>query len=320
LSVSEPVPTAPILLIAFNRPDLLEQAIKPLDSVMPSQIFLALDGPREGRHDDVLNVQVCEDLVRAATRRWEGCELTVMRRSENLGMKRASVSATTWFLDRVGAGIIIEDDCVVDPSFVWFSSELLAKYADNAQVMAICGQTYVGAPSSQEDCSYRFARTFTTWAMATWKRSWDLLDADLVELNAASMRTVLRQAPCSTTPFVRFWSRVLNACRDGRNPGWSFPWAYTMWKNGGLCIIPSQNLVTNIGYDERATMTHDVTHRLNRVPIRALDFPLQHPSEVSADCAFDRWSDRNIKGIGWMLELKVLVKRVLRAFRLPDGG
>jgi hypothetical protein len=312
-------PIAPVLLIAFNRPDLLQQVIEPLNAAQPSQLFLALDGPREGNKDDVVRIQACAELTQAAVSRWRNCRLTVLRRTTNLGMKRSSIEATTWFLNNVGSGVVLEDDCVVDPTFLAFSSELLVRYADDLRVMAICAQALLGAPPPPNGYSYRYARTFIPWGMATWKRSWDLLDPDLSGTNDFEIAQALKVTPCSTKPFIRFWRRLLQACREGRNPGWSFPWALTIWKHHGLCIVPSVNLVSNIGHGEGATMTHDSEHFLSRVPSREIEFPLRHPSEMSADCAFDRWSDRNIKGIGWSLEAKVFLKRLVSLLSLATS-
>jgi len=312
--------TAPILLIAFNRPDLLEQAIAPLDAVRPSRVFLALDGPREGRAGEAANVQACEDVVRAAAARWQDCELKVLRRTANLGMKRACVGAIDWFFSQVDAGIIIEDDCVADPTYFRYATELLDRYQDESRIMAVCGTNYDGSPSVADGTSYRFVRNFGVWGWATWARAWEYNDPGLLNSDRRDIARILNGQRCSSIPRRRFWRRLLTACAEGRNPSWDFPWTFSMWREGGLCIRPDRNLVSNIGHDERATQTTFADPRLASLPTRPMEFPLRHPTKIDHDCVSDRWSDRNIKGIGWMLELKVLVKRVLRAFRLPDGG
>lgn len=320
MNSAAPPPTAPILLLAFNRPDLLEQAIAPLDAVRPHRVFLALDGPRAHVRDESVLVQNCEDLVRAAVGRWDGCELRVLRRTENLGMKRACVGAIDWFFSQVDAGIIIEDDCVADPSFFRFASELLDRYREDSHVMGVCGTNPIGAPEVRGGASYRFVRNFGVWGWATWARAWAHNDSDLLLSGRRDVAEVLRRQGCSSIPRRRFWERLLAAVADGRNPNWDFPWTFSMWREGGLCIRPDRNLVGNIGHDERATQTTVADPRLSRLPTRPMTFPLDHPASVAHDCAFDRWSDRNIKGIGWLLETKLVVKRVLRALRLPDGG
>lgn len=317
---SNSAPTAPILLLAFNRPDLLEQALAPLDVVRPSKVFLALDGPREGRDDDLSNIQACDDMVRAAAARWEDCELTILRRPRNLGMKRACVEAIEWFFGQVPAGIIIEDDCVADPTFFSFASELLDRYRDEPRVMAVCGTSNIGSPAVIGGENYRFVRNFGVWGWATWARAWEHNDPDLRRSDRREIARILRAQHCSTIPRERYWQRLLEACRDGRNPSWSFPWTFSMWREEGLCIRPDRNLVSNIGHDHRATQTTLADPRLSRVATRPMTFSMRHPVRIEQDCAFDRWSDRNIKGIGWMLELKVVVKRALGSLQLSGGS
>jgi hypothetical protein len=304
-------PIAPILLIAFNRPDLLEQAIAPLDAVQPSKVFLALDGARAGREGEAAEVQACEDVVRTAAARWRDCELTVFRRTENLGMKRACVGAIDWFFSQVEADIIIEDDCVADPTFFAYATELLDRYRDESTVMAVCGTHYVGAPEVADGASYRFVRNFGVWGWATWARAWEHNDSDLLRSDRRGVARVLRRQLCSSMPRRRFWVRLLNAYAEGRNQSWDFAWTFSMWREGGLCVRPDRNLVSNIGHDERATQTSTADPRLSRLPTRPMAFPLRHPAAVEHDCEFDRWSDRNIKGIGWILELKLVLKRLL---------
>lgn len=311
--------TAPVLLIAFNRPDLLEQAIAPLGVVKPSRVFLALDGPRADREDDAAHVEACENVVRAAAHGWEDCELTILRRTENLGMKRACVGAIDWFFGQVEAGIIIEDDCVADPTFFLFASELLDKYHAEPHVMAVCGSSFVGAPEIQSGDSYGFVRNFGVWGWATWARAWEHNDADFMLADGQRISEVLKRQRCSSLPRRRFWKRLLTACAEGHNQSWDFGWTFSMWREGGLCIHPDRNLVSNVGHDERATQTTIADSRLSRLPTRPMDFPLRHPKAIGYDCTLDRWSDRNIKGIGWTLETKIVLKRSFRRLRALVG-
>jgi hypothetical protein len=109
-------------------------------------------------------------------------------------------------------------------------------------------------------------------------------------------------------PRQRYWLRLLMACADGRNPNWDFPWTFSMWREGGLCIRPDRNLVSNIGHYGLATQSSVPDFRLSRLPTSPMISHLRHPTSVGHDCAFDSWSDRNIKGIGWALEAKLMLR------------
>ena len=69
---------------------------------------------------------------------------------------------------------------------------------------------------------------------------------------------------------------------------WDSQWVYACWKNNGFSIIPSQNLVSNIGIGPDATNTK-VKRHLEIFPerINQISFPLIHPI-VELDRVFDK--------------------------------
>ena len=54
----------PVYMIFFNRPDTLKKVFESVKEARPAQLFLACDGPREGRPDDVENVKKCKAFFR----------------------------------------------------------------------------------------------------------------------------------------------------------------------------------------------------------------------------------------------------------------
>jgi hypothetical protein len=296
-----------VLLIAFTRPDLLERAVEPLREARLRRVFLALDGPRADHPEDHGLIEACERAVRDALE--HSAPIEVLRRGQNLGMKRACVGAIDWFFTQTDQGVIIEDDCVIDPTFLPFAAELLDRYRQDVRVMGICGTEFVGAPPPPLGASYSFVRNFGVWGWATWARAWQHNDSELQGVSDSQIERVVRQQPGSTVPFRKFWTRLIAACRDGKNPSWDFLWMFSAWRAGGVFIRPDGNLVSNIGHDERATQTASPDPRLSALATRPMVFPLRHPPEVVHDLAHDCWEDRHIKGIRWSLLVKWAVLR-----------
>jgi hypothetical protein len=296
-----------VLLIAFTRPDLLERAVGPLREARLRRVFLALDGPRTDHPEDRGLIDACERVVRDGL--GDTAPIEILRRTKNLGMKRACVGAIDWFFTQTDEGVIIEDDCVIDPTFLPLAAELLDRYRSDERVMGICGADFVGAPRPPLGASYGFVRNFGVWGWATWKRAWQHNDPDLQGVSDLQILQVLRHQPATSVPFQQFWARLIKRCRDGRDPNWDFPWTFSAWRAGGVFIRPDGNLVTNVGYDDRASQTGTPDPRLSAVPTRPMVFPLRHPPEVVHDVAHDRWSDRHIKGIRWSLLAKWAVLR-----------
>ena len=56
----------PVLLIFFARPDVFEKVFESVRQARPSTLLLWQDGPREGRPDDVENIEKCRKIAREA--------------------------------------------------------------------------------------------------------------------------------------------------------------------------------------------------------------------------------------------------------------
>ena len=57
---------------------------------------------------------------------------------------------------------------------------------------------------------------------------------------------------------------------------WDFQWKFACIINKGLSIIPSKNLISNIGFDKKATHTTTKSNLAN-IPKKELSFPIKHP-------------------------------------------
>ena len=64
-----------------------------------------------------------------------------------------------------------------------------------------------------------------------------------------------------------------------------------MWKHHMLTIHPCSNLITNIGFTEEGTHTTGSSPWAN-LPLRAMEFPLRHPTAITPDDHIDRFLER----------------------------
>ena len=110
---------APVLIIAFNRPDLVKGLIKRIAFAKPARIFFAVDGARND--GDAELVRETQKSISAID--WP-CDIKTFFRVENRGCRNAPPEAITWFFENVEAGIVLEDDCYPSPEFLRFASEI----------------------------------------------------------------------------------------------------------------------------------------------------------------------------------------------------
>ena len=78
----EQLPTAPVLLIVFNRPDATRKVLEAVGRASPSKLFVAADGPRGGNPADVDLCSRTLDVIREGTS-WK-CDVLYLIRDKIL--------------------------------------------------------------------------------------------------------------------------------------------------------------------------------------------------------------------------------------------
>ena len=68
-------------------------------------------------------------------------------------------------------------------------------------------------------------------------------------------------------------------CKNNDPWAWSYAWTYACWSNNSLGIIPSKNLVSNIGIGPDASNTKQKI-KVSMYPSRLerMTYPMNHPS------------------------------------------
>ena len=140
----------------------------------PPRLYVAADGPRTDRPDERALAEATRSLV-VDNIDWD-CEVKTLFREKNLGLKNAVSSAIDWFFEHEEQGIILEDDCLADPSFFGFCEELLDRYRDDDRVMHIGGNCFL--PELEMEDSYFFSRFPHIWGWATWRDAWEHWSSD----------------------------------------------------------------------------------------------------------------------------------------------
>lgn len=276
-------PTPPVLFLVFNRPDLARRVFARIREARPARLFIAADGPRPGRPDDV---EACRESRLLAERVDWPCEVSTLFRETNLGCRAAVSSAISWFFERVEAGIVLEDDCLPDPSFFPFCSELLARYRDDARVTSIGGDCFFpgGAAAGY---SYSFSAYAHIWGWATWRRAWKLYDPGLEAVDKSRAEQWL--APwLGSAAAGDYWASILRRYAAGEIDTWDYPWLFSCWRQRGMSIAPAVNLVSNIGFDSRGAHAGGGTSTAAGRPLERMEFPLRHPPEVVRDAALEK--------------------------------
>lgn len=275
----------PVLLLVFNRPDLTRKLIESLEDVQPERIFVVADGPRANNDTDELQCQEVRKLFNELS--WN-CSVDKLFRDENLGCAQSVSDGISWFFEQNEMGIILEDDCIADPSFFSFCSELLEKYKDNQNIFHISGNNFqYGKIRGRAD--YYFSIFNHLWGWATWKRAWENFEFDINIDDVKDMKTFV-----GSEKILNYFEKQFAAVIDGKVDSWGFRWTFTCWKNQGLSILPNKNLVTNIGFGADSTHTKQIDSPQSNLPVHSISTPLTHPDKIKINRKADKYSFQKI--------------------------
>lgn len=279
----------PILAIIFNRPDFTKILYDTIKLLEPAKLYIISDGPRSLKEEEI--VMRSREIFN--TIEWD-CEVKYHYSNVNLGLRICISNGITWAFQHEERLIILEDDCIPHKDFFWFCEELLTKYQDDTRIMAINGCNLNPHISRNNSELYFFSKYANSWGWATWKRAWNLYDGELAGLENANI--VMNFA--FNLPYryrtANYWNYKLDAVKKEKINSWAYRWTFTLWINNGLAIVPSSNLIQNIGNDQRSTNTKGHFHYLNIRTTPINKNKLKEPNFIVANSFYDKWLEDNI--------------------------
>ncbi|KRA38561.1 MULTISPECIES: glycosyltransferase [unclassified Nocardioides] len=306
--------TAPVALIAFNRPHLTERTLAAVRAARPTELYLVVDGPRDARPDDVEKCAATRAVLEQVD--WP-CEVHRRYADRNLGLEANVELGLDWVFSRTDRAIVLEDDCEATPSFFRYADELLERYRDEPRVWQVSGSG-LGVPDRLfRGDSYAFTAWASVWGWATWADRWqrhrevfprDHRDGDApVRTMAAEPRPGLLVTRSGQQHFAEAATSL-----DTVTHGWDKHWWLTMMTLDKLAISPSSNLVENIGWGEDAT--HGVAEGKRDHAPEELSFPLRHPAEVALNPAVEHELELVLSRVGG--RAATIARRLVRSPRL----
>jgi hypothetical protein len=281
----------PVALFIFNRPALTAEVMSAIRQVRPERLLVVADGPRSDRTADG---DLCRQARQAAEQVDWPCNVQMQYSAGNLGCKVRLASGLDWVFGQAESAIVLEDDCVPEPSFFAFCEQLLARYRDEPRVHMISGTNLLGGKCFSPD-SYYFSRFYHVWGWATWARAWRHYDVDMRRWGQLrDTDWVDRYLP---TPEMARQARFFfdETFFHDRFTTWDYQWVLAGWLQGAHAIVPSVNLVRNTGFGATGAHLRNADSPLAALPTQPMGFPLRHPAEVAVLEAADahEWARLN---------------------------
>lgn len=293
-----------VLMLVFNRPELTKRVLDAVREAKPPRLYVSADGPRSGRQDDFENTAKVRHLFSQVD--WP-CEVITRFSTVNQGCRLGVSSGISWFFEHEEQGIVLEDDVLPHPDFFDYCDTLLERYKSNPKVMSICGANLV-QPWYRLKASIGFTRYMCVWGWASWRRAWVHYDEKISDWPA--VRSGQSAFQTSLQGFnKRFWRLVFDLVFQGRIGTWDHQWVYAHWKAGGCTVVPSQNLVLNLGFGPGATHTSGaVPDYVQQMSVSELPRPWVYPDQVDEDRALTDTISRRAHRVGLWTYVKLLVR------------
>ena len=276
----------PILFLIFNRPEVTYKVFQEIKNQKPKFLFIAADGPRNKVDADIRKCKETREIVLEGID-WD-CEVKTLFRKKNLGCGKAVSSAINWFFENVEQGIILEDDCLPNPSFFNFCEELLHKYKDEEQIYTISGDNFQNG-ISRGDGSYYFSHYGFVWGWATWRRAWKNYDYNLKNLENFKKNNLINRVD-KRKNFKTYWYNIFEKVSQNKIDTWDYQWLFTIWYKNGIAAVPNVNLITNIGFGEDATHTTKYSP-LSNIPNEFIKL-IKHPHNIKVNRKADKYSSK----------------------------
>lgn len=278
----------PVALFVFNRPDVTAQVFASIAAQKPETLLLIADGPRADRPGEVELCAKTLQIVRAVD--WK-CRVLTNVSANNLGCSLRVSSGLDWVFSNVEKAIILEDDCLPSPDFFRFCEEMLERYKDDPRIGLVSGDYFLG-DAYQSKASYFFSRFAFIWGWAAWRRSWRHYDWAMTQFPDCEREGVLDELfePAA----AEYWKAIFREMHRNPHHTWDYQLSFAFMTAGLLNIVPSVNLVSNIGFSrEDATHTRGESP-LADLPVGRLPQPLTHPGFVVQARRADRLHERHV--------------------------
>lgn len=300
-----------VLIIGFNRSDLIKQSLERLNNISFINIWIFIDGPRKKNRSDIfqnkLIKEICKDFqIKSKRKKFH---------SYNLGCRRGVNEAISWFFSKNEYGFILEDDIEINIDYLRYVKELLSLYKYDNRISSISSHTYLNSSKSNKKNNLLYLSPLCrVWGWGTWKRSWNNYVALKNRIKKKSVHGIFFEMPNQYKNFnsiLRIWK-----CINGDFDTWDYEWNFFHLKSGTYSITPDRFFSLNHGFREDATHTSnekdmpwdnvdDFTLK-EFEKINSLNFPVKKIyTEICDECGFP--INNNI-----FIEYFILLKYIIR--------
>ena len=237
------MPTDPILIIAYNKPDLLSESLAKLYWITQGKIYVHLDGPQENARSRDFFLQ-CKSIVNNASLR--NPKIISKVREVNLGGQIGVLEAIDWFFENETFGIILEEDIGFGDGIFQFVSRYKSEVTENRR-FALCFFN----PGIELDEDF-ILNHWLPWGWATSAKNW-LTIAREVRDPEITVKSALTGSPASRFAVRHYLNSIIKKVKSGKIKTWDAQVHAALLNHRFSCVFPSKSLTKHLGIRPEAT-------------------------------------------------------------------
>lgn len=248
----------PVAVNFFVRPETFSKVFDVIKIARPKQLFLIADGPRSSNKSDIVKCAECRAIAENID--WD-CEVYRFYNKENKGLFHTYFDSMTEVFKIVDRCVFLEDDLVVSPCFFRFCKELLERYENDLRIHFITGFNVLGEYDAP-DGDYFFSGEGSIWGYALWKRTFDSMNLAFRNNEYAIQMTQLVAKQIKPGYEKKIRKCVTNPEFQGHIPHVEFYKNFLRFSQNQIYIVPTKNMVSNIGISSDSVHTSDNIKKL----------------------------------------------------------
>jgi hypothetical protein len=260
---------APIALFVYNRPDHTKRTLDALcknELADKSEIFIFSDGPKE--ESDIEKISSVRGLIESLK---TFKKINLIKRSENIGLAKSVVQGVNQVLDYYEEIIVLEDDIITSPYFLFNVNTALEKYRDEEIISAISGYTFPHNVKLPDLFCLFFP---AVWGWATWKRCWEFFEENGQKLiDSLKEKNLCNKLNHNNSyPYTIMLEDEVKGIVDS----WGIKWYASCVLYEKFTLMFDESLTKNIGHDNSgvhsgATNVHDVVLSKSKINFELKD-------------------------------------------------
>jgi len=286
----------PVLILCYDRPDLLTVLLRILEKYNVNNIYISQDGYSGDNH---LIIKRHNEVKKIIKKFGNQKKIKTNFFKKNLGKQIAPPKGIDWFFKNVNKGIILEDDTIPSKTFFNFCEKLLKLHKNDKKIFQICGS---GTLSKNFGAITYLSSIPWMHGWATWRDRWKKYNYKINDTKKIKKdKNFLKNVPLF---FGRlYWLSLFKEFEQGKHKTWDYTIVNDCLIKDKKCIKPSINMITNIGYANK-----NVLSKRKRYEFKSFDHLKNKKNDYILEKNYEGWILYNLS---LRYKLSLLIKYIL---------